>query len=93
MTKTNGITVFEYYIRKVKQKPSGAANLRRKGEKNEKKILLTKKQKDIIDKIFIHYVENKSIFSIYFKNSDDVVWCNTISEIYLAIYEHLKFKN
>lgn len=58
-----------------------------------KNLLLTKARKDIVDKIFIHETPFGDNYSIYFTDSDATVWCSTISEIYLVIYEHLKETN
>ncbi len=58
-----------------------------------KYLLLTKAWKDIVDEIFMHKTPFGDNYSIYFTDSDEAVWCNTISEIYLVIYEHLKETN
>lgn len=46
---------------------------------------LTKEISKKVDRIFKHPVESGFCYSVHLKNHDEVIWCDTISEIYMAI--------
>lgn len=46
------------------------------------RIVLQKKDKQLIDSIFEH---PDNIFSVHFAGYEDTVWCKSVSEIYMAL--------
>lgn len=46
------------------------------------RIVLQKKDKQLIDSIFEH---PDNIFSVRFVGYEDTVWCKSVSEIYIAL--------
>ena len=49
------------------------------------RIPLTKERASKVSKIFQHPVDNGFCYSVYLKTTDEVFWCDTISEIYAII--------
>lgn len=55
------------------------------------KIVLEKKKRKIIESIFEHDTLNgEKCYSIHFTNSEETVWCDSISEVYVEIEKHMK---
>lgn len=54
------------------------------------KIVLEKSKRKIIDSIFEHDIQDVGkCYSIHFVDSEETIWCNNISEIYMAIEQHI----
>lgn len=51
-------------------------------------IPLTKERATKVDQIFKHPVGNGFYYSVYLKATDEVFWCDTVSEIYRVIDEN-----
>lgn len=56
------------------------------------KILLTKEKRKIVESIFEYELPNGKCYSINFTDSEETVWCDSISEIYIEIEKHIKEK-
>lgn len=54
-------------------------------KKSKNYIPLTKEQKAKVNQIFVHPTEEGSCYSVYLKDSEDVVWCENKSQIYAAL--------
>ena len=46
------------------------------------RIVLQRKDRKLIDSIFEY---SGSLFSVHFVGYEDTVWCNSVSEIYMAL--------
>ena len=57
------------------------------------KIVLDKNKKKLIDSIFEHYTDSGKCYSIHFTDTDDVVWCDDICEVYVEIEKHVKSRS
>ena len=51
-------------------------------------IPLTKERAAKVEQIFKHPVGNGFCYSVYLKTTDEVFWCDTVSEIYRVIDEN-----
>lgn len=52
-----------------------------------KKIMLQKEDRYLIESIF-EWGENE--YSVRFNNYEDAIWCHSLSDIYLALYQFKK---
>ena len=53
------------------------------------KILLEKSKRKIVESIFEYDTENGKCYSIHFTDSEEAVWCENVSDIYIAIEKHV----
>lgn len=54
------------------------------------KIILERNKRKIIDSIFEHDTPSGKIYSIHFTDSEETVWCEDYSSIFVEIEKHIK---
>ena len=57
------------------------------------KIVLDRNKRNFIDSIFEHDTDSGKCYLIHFTDTDDVVWCDEIREIYVEIEKHMKLRS
>ena len=54
------------------------------------KFVIDKNKRKIIESIYEWETSNGKCYSIRFTNSDETVWCDNISDIYIAIEKNIQ---
>ena len=57
------------------------------------KIVLDRNKRKLIDSIFEHDTDSGKCYSIHFFDTDETVWCDNISEVYVEIEKHVKSRS